>query len=238
MSYPNLPPSLRKIHLLPQKDQEELLAYFQKKQRKPSDVWQPQPKQYALLELCGLADALNGGQVHPALSRIIGYGGAAGGGKTEGMIGAALVALSQVPGVKIGYFRRKFTELEGTDGPIERAMVLFPKIGGKYNKSKHVWRFGEDEQEDWNEGSAAALKFCHCQYESDVFQYQSSAFDIILWDEATHFTWSMVRYIMTRNRVSRASELPRPFAVFCSNPGGVGHLWYKKIFDIKDRIDE
>jgi hypothetical protein len=225
------------LHLLPTKDQEDILAYLNQRQKKPSDIWQPQPKQKQLLELCGLAEALDGGKAEPALAPIIGYGGAAGGGKTEGMIGAALIALSQVPGVKIGYFRRKFTELEGSDGPIERSQILFPKIGGQYNKSSHVWRFGE-RNENWNEGEASALRFCHCQYESDVYQYQSSAFDIFFFDEATHFTWSQIRYLLTRNRISRHSELPRPFAVMSSNPGGVGHIWFKRIFDIQDRLGE
>jgi hypothetical protein len=152
------------------------------------------------------------------------------------MIGAALIALQQVPGVKIGYFRRKFTELEGSDGPIERTQYLFPQIGGVYNKSSHVWRFGKEEAEDWNEGSSAAMRFCHCQYESNVHDHQSSAYDILMLDEGTHFPWSIVKYLLTRNRISRHSELPKPFAVVCSNPGGVGHMWYKMIFDIQDRI--
>ena len=213
-------------------------SYLTKTTLKPSDIWQPQEKQSVLLELCGLHEALDGGPVYPAVTGLIGYGGAAGGGKTEGMIGAALIALHQVPGIKIGYFRRKFTELEGSDGPIERAQNLFPQIGGKYNKSAHVWRIGNKDDGDWNEGTAAALRFCHCQFESDVINYQSAAFDIIMFDEATHFTWSIIRYLLTRNRISGHSKLPKPFAIMSTNPGGVGHMWYKKVFDIKDRADE
>lgn len=237
VSSTNLPPSQRRPDLWPLADQEAYLNYLNQSRKKPIDIWQPQEKQKQLLELCGLLDALEGGEVHPAVSGIIGYGGAAGGGKTEGMIGAALIALHQVEGVKIGYFRRKFTELEGSDGPIERSQILFPQIGGVYNKSSHVWRIGDKDDAEWNEGSAAALRFCHCQYESDVHDYQSSAFDILMFDEATHFSWNQIRYLLTRNRISRHSKLPKPFAIFCSNPGGVGHSWYKMIFDIKDRID-
>jgi hypothetical protein len=230
---------MRRPELWPEADLLEVQAYRNRQHKKPSDVWQPQPKQFKLLQLCGLHDALEGGQVHPALCGLIGYGGAAGGGKSEGMIGVALIALQLVPGVKIGYFRRKFTELEGPDGPIERSQFLFPKIGGVYNKQNHVWRFGKkDGDEDWNEGSAPAFRFCHCQYESDVNDYQSSAFDILLIDEATHFTWSIIRFLLTRNRISGHSKLPKPFAIMSTNPGGVGHMWFKQIFDIKDRIDE
>lgn len=183
--------------------------------------------------------ALYGGPVMPALCEDIGYGGAAGGGKTEGGIGIALTAVSQITGVKIGIFRRTFKELEGSDGPIERSYTLFPKIGGKYNESKHLWVFGEDEgAEDWDKGSAAAIRFCHCQHEKDKYDYQSSAFDILIVDEATHFPWSMISYLKTRNRKSRHSQIPIPFALYFSNPGNIGHIWYKQIFGIKDKIYE
>ena len=219
-----------------------MIDFLKWKQKIPIDIWQPQPKQLKLLEIAGLNKALYGGQVLPALCTYIGYGGSAGGGKTEGMVGLALIALSQIKGIKIGYFRRTFKELEGPDGPIERAYVLYPQIGGKYTKQQHVWRFGEEQSkergEDWNEGSAAALKFCHCQYASDVHNYQSSAFDILLIDEATHFTWDIISYLMTRVRKSRESEIPLPFVVMCSNPGGPGHMWYKKIYDIQRTIEE
>jgi phage terminase large subunit len=220
-----------------------MMRLMQQNRTVPSDFWKPQPKQYALLEIAGLNDALTGGRIHPAMAPIVGYGGAAGGGKTEGMVALAMIALHQIPGVKIGYFRRTFTELEGSDGPIERSMVLFPNLGGEYNKGDHTWSFGRKEKgADWNEGNASAMRFCHCQFESDVYKYQSNAFDILMIDEATHFSWTIVRYLLTRNRISGYSQvgkkkLPKPFSVMASNPGGVGHMWYKRIFGIKDRVD-
>jgi len=153
------------------------------------------------------------------------------------MIGLALIALMTIPGVRIGFFRRKFTELEGSDAPIERSQYLFSQIGAVYNKSSHVWRVGNPKDPDFNEGTAPAFRFCHCQYETSVTDYQSAAFDILLIDEATHFTWRQVSYLMTRNRASSHSKIPRVFTVLCSNPGNVGHAWYKKIFDIKTHAD-
>ena len=230
------PPSMLRPDLWPEMDQKDLARILQKKQLRPIDVWQPQEKQMDLLRLAGLDDALYSGPVQPAMCELIGYGGAAFGGKTEGMVGLALVALHTVPGIKIGYFRRKFKELEGSDGPIERSHVLYPQIGGKYNKTEHSWRFGMDDDVDWNEGSSASLRFCHCQHESDVHMYQSWAFDILMIDEATQFSWPIVSMLLTRTRASRHSMLPHPFAVMCSNPGGVGHKWYKQVFGIRDRL--
>jgi hypothetical protein len=212
-----------------------------KRMRKAADIWQPQPKQRQLLELCGLNEALNGGPVYPAITQTIGYGGAAFGGKTEGLVAIALIAMVAIPGVKIGYFRRTFPELEASDGPIERSYSLFPAMGFKYNESKHVWREDEDEfgeDEDWDKGKGAAFRFCHLQYEKTVYDYQSSAFDIELWDEATHFSWPQVRYMLSRNRKSKWSQIPRAFAVMGSNPGNIGHIWYKTLFGIQDRLRE
>ena len=205
----------------------------------PNDVWVPQRKQRLLLKMCGLDLALTGGEVYEAMAPIIGYGGAAGGGKTEGMLAAGLIACHQIPGVKVGFFRRTYKELEDLDGPIERSHALFPKLGAFYNKTEHVWRFGKDRMgEDWNEAEGSAFKFCHCQHEKDKQAYQSAAFDILLFDEATHFTWTIINFLLLRNRVSRHSEIPRPFTVMGSNPGGVGHAWYKRIFGIQDNIDQ
>lgn len=216
-----------------------MLAYLTRQRTRPSDIWHPQPKQKQLLQLCGLDDALDGGPIHPVACGLIGYGGAAGGGKTEGLVGIGLIAMHQVPGVKIGYFRRTYKELEGTDGPIDRSQFLYPEIGATYNKSEHAWKISEAAGgENWNEGSAPSLRFCHCQHESDVSMYQSWAFDILLIDEATHFTWNIIKFLLTRNRSSRHSQLPKPFAVMCSNPGGVGHMWYKQIFGIRDRASD
>lgn len=189
--------------------------------------------------MAGLDEALSGGPVREAIASLLGYGGAAGGGKTEGMMALGLIACHQIPGVKVGFFRRTFAELEDLDGPIERSYALFPRLGGFYNKTEHVWRFGKDRMgERWNEAEGSAFKFCHCQHEKDKYNYQSAAFDIELFDEATHFTWGIVSFLLTRNRVSRHSELPVPFAVFGSNPGGVGHAWYKQIFGIQGKIDK
>jgi hypothetical protein len=191
-----------------------------------------------LLELCGLDNALHGGQVHKAACQLIGYGGAAGGGKTEGMIGLALIALHQIPGVKIGYFRRTYPELEELDGPIDRSRAIFPQLGFQYNETKHVWKADAETGEDWDKLKGAALRFCHLQYEKTVKNYQSAAFDILLFDEATHFSWTQARTMITRNRKSKYSEIPMPFTVMCTNPGNIGHIWYKTLFDIQDVLRE
>jgi phage terminase large subunit len=188
---------------------------------KPSDYWNPQPKQAQLLQACGLTLALNGGIVQPAICEKVGYGGAAFGGKTDGLLGIALAVCMQSPGARVGYFRRTYPELEGSDGPIDRSMGLFHNIAS-YNKTKHSWEFP----------NGSKIIFSHCQYENDVYAYQSQAFDVLLIDEATHFSWFIIDYLLTRNRKSHDSQIPRPFAVMTTNPGGIGHLWYMQLYDV------
>lgn len=194
-----------------------------------SDYWTPQPKQMELFRAAGLDEALYGGPVKPALSDFIGYGGAAFGGKTEAAIALAMTAAATVPGVQVMYFRRKFTELEGSDGPIDRSQVLYPKAEARYNAAKHVWRFPQGGQ----------VRFCHCNHEKNRFDYQSQAADIMIFDEATHFTQKIAEYlVLTRNRVSKYSKLPHPFFVGLTNPGGTGMMWYMRWFDILQSYGE
>ena len=61
-----------------------------------------------------------------------------------------------------------------------------------------------------------------------VHQYQSQQFDLLLIDEATHFTEWQVRYLLTRNRATVSGVVP--LCVMSTNPGGVGHLWFRDWF--------
>ncbi len=182
--------------------------------------WYPQPKQMEGLELCGLAPVLFNKPPEPPLARLIGYGGAAFGGKTDLDLGVAGLAALAWPGCKIGFFRRTFSELEGADGAIERSLELFSGLGS-YNQSKHAWTFL----------TGSGLYFNHCQHEKDRTQYQSQAWDILIIDEATHFTWKIVDYLITRNRSTGDFEGLVPFTLMSTNPGNVGHAWFLKLFD-------
>lgn len=157
----------------------------------------------------------------PPIARLIGYGGAAYGGKTDALLGLAMVAAFAFPGVRIGLFRRNFTELEGPDGPIERSRELLAGITD-YNAGQHRHIFP----------TGSRLYFHHCATEDDRYNYQSQAWDILLIDEATHFTWPIVDYLISRNRPTIDNEGLKPFVVMTTNPGNVGHEWYSQVFDV------
>lgn len=181
--------------------------------------WQPQPRQLTFLKACGLAHPFEGGQPTQAVADVIGYGGSAGGGKSDSLIALAMIAGLTYPGIKIGYFRREFPQLEGPGGAIMRSQELMTSWA-KYNATKHRWTMP----------TKAILQFCHCKNEDDMFNYQSQQFDILLFDEGTQFTETIYRYLQSRNRATTNNKAFVPFTAIATNPGGEGHGWFKEQF--------
>lgn len=201
-----------------------------------------QRRQANLLEACGFACAEAGaqdfsgvtvpmwratGEWTQAKADIIGYGGAAYGGKSYALLILARVAAELLPGVQIAYFRRTYPELDGPGAAMQKAHEVFAGVA-----------HNSDGGREWAWDNGSTFYFRHCQNEADVYSYQSQQIDILLGDEATHFTWLIIDYLLTRNRVS--GDLPgfKPFAVLTSNPGNIGHVWYSQVLDVEKQIGE
>jgi hypothetical protein len=196
-----------------------------------------QARQAKLLEACGFpcnpaGDKDFAGTMVPmfipsgdkknAVADVIGYGGAAFGGKSYGLLILARVAAELWPGVQITYFRRTYPELNGPGASMQKAYEVFNGTGATATDGGKEWKFP----------NKSVFYFRHCQNEADVYNYQSQQFDILLTDESTHFSWQIIDYLLTRNRVS--GDIPgfQPFAVMPSNPGNIGHVWYSQLFDV------
>jgi len=143
------------------------------------------------------------------------FGGAAGGGKSHGqLIDALLYALRYPKSVQL-MLRRSFPELEKS--LIRKAAMMFPREVCKYNAGNHIYTFK----------NGSIIEFGYCDKETDVNKYDSSEYDVIRFDELTHFTEDMYVYLTSRCRGS----LPYPRSIKSStNPGNVGHVWVKKRF--------
>lgn len=186
--------------------------------------FRPQPKQAKLIEAAGLLDWWEGrGPVKHPIAPLIGYGGAAFGAKTYGLLGLASLCAYAFPGCQITFFRRTYTELEGPGAAMFEANEVFGGIGKKRDDGKH-WHFPK---------TGSDFYFRHCEHEEDVYKYDSQQFDILLVDQANHFTWFMIDYLITRNRVSGRSGVT-PFTALSFNPGNVGHGWLVELFDLED----
>ena len=143
------------------------------------------------------------------------FGGAAGGGKSYGQLVDALLYALRYGGSRQLILRRTFPELEKS--VIRTAQELFPREVAKYSAAGHVWRFV----------NGSVIDFGYCDAESDVYKYQSAEYDVIRFDELTHFTETMYTYLISR--VRGANDFPKRVKS-ATNPGGVGHTWVKERF--------
>ena len=143
------------------------------------------------------------------------YGGAAGGGKSYGQLIDALLFALRYPKSRQLILRRTFPELEKS--LIRVARGLYPIEIFTYNASSHTGRFK----------NGSILDFGHLATDGDVYQYQSAEYDVIRFDELTHFT--EFQYIYMISRIRGANGYPKHIKS-STNPGGVGHAWVKARF--------
>ena len=163
-------------------------------------IWTPQEKQ-ALFQSRPEYEAL--------------YGGAAGGGKSYCQVMDATIKAIQYPGITQVILRTTMPELERSI--IRTAFKIIPKEIYGYNGQKHTMTFK----------NGSIIDFGYAANEQDVMQYQSSEYDIIRFDEATHFDPFVLNYLSSR--VRGANNFPKQIK-FSTNPGGKSHNYIKERF--------
>ena len=153
-----------------------------------------------------------------ATNKYICYGGSRGGGKSHvSRIKMCLLALNY-PGIQILILRRTLKELR--ENHILQLQKLLNNIA-TYKDSTKEFIFPN--------GSRIVLGYC--DNERDVLQYQGQAYEVIVLEEATHFTEFQFQTLTESNRMSgnmKDDFVPRMY--FTCNPGGVGHQWVKRLF--------
>lgn len=112
---------------------------------------------------------------------IIGYGGAAGGGKTDLACGKSLTQHR-----KVGIFRLNGTELTGV---LDRITEL---LGGRngYNGKDNIWRTRRAD------GVQIQLEFGSFPNPDDEKKYQGRPHDLLVFDEAANMRESAVRFLL------------------------------------------
>lgn len=150
-----------------------------------------------------------------ANTRHIAYGGARGGGKSWAMRRKFVLLALKYPGLRLLLMRRTLPELREN-----HVMPLLAELHGiaQYKDSEKAFIFP----------NGSRLKLGYCDTERDVYQYQGQEYDVIGLEEATHFTESMRDFLITCNRTTRTDFTPRMY--YTSNPGNVGHAWFKRLF--------
>lgn len=145
------------------------------------------------------------------------YGGAAGGGKSYGLLADPMRYFDNKNFNGL-ILRRTNDELREL---IWKSQEIYPRAfpGAKWAEKKSQWTFP----------SGARLWLTYLEREEDVLRYQGQAFSYIGFDELTQhptpFAWN---YMRSRLRTTDP-DLPI-FMRATTNPGGPGHAWVKRMF--------
>lgn len=142
------------------------------------------------------------------------YGGAAGGGKSDALLMAAL-QFATVPGYAALIMRRTFPQLSMEGGLLERSMQwLAPNRRAAWDGLNRRWRFA----------GGGTLTFGHLADSKAIYNYGSTEWQYIGFDEASEFGFGEYDYLKTRLR--KPTDMPVPIRMrTASNPVGAGKEW-------------
>jgi Terminase large subunit, T4likevirus-type, N-terminal len=117
------------------------------------------------------------------------YGGAAGGGKSFGLL---MEPLRHIGNEHFGgvIFRRTSPQITNEGALWDEAGKLYPLVGGQARVGDLEYRFA----------SGSSVSFRHLQHEATKFDWQGAQVPFIGFDELTHFTKSQFFYMLSRNR--------------------------------------
>lgn len=144
---------------------------------------------------------------------IVFYGGAAGGGKSYGLL---LEPLYDIGNRDFGavIFRRTTKHITNEGGLWDTAESLYRAIGGLPNQNELCFKFP----------TGAKVGFAHMEHEKHRFGWQGSQIPLIGFDELTHFTWKQFNYMLSRNR-STCGARSRIRATLNPDPDHFARQW-------------
>lgn len=142
------------------------------------------------------------------------FGGARGGGKSDGVLGEWMLHAEEwginAIGLCVRRERVQLTEL------IERSKVLFSQLGATFHEQDKMWRFK----------SGARLKFAYLENDSDAMNYQGHSYTRVYVEEMGTFP-NPAPIMKLMATVRSGAGVPCKF-IATANPGGPGHLWIKQ----------
>lgn len=190
------------------------------------------------------------------------FGGAAGGGKSEALLIAALQYVD-VPGYSAIIFRKTLADLKLPESLLSRAHkwaleANWKALGAKWVPSEHTFYFPTRDVHG-NPGAPAKLVFGYIGEEAVYTRYQGAEFQYIAFDELTQHWEEDYLYLFSRRRRIKCTihktvtdedgNLIKGFDPNCpvctssaqvplrvraaSNPGGRGHAWVRDRFQIE-----
>ena len=169
-----------------------------------------QPRQLAASAAARLCDRADG-------PTAVGYGGARGGGKSHWLLtqmGAD--DCQRVPGLKCLLLRKVGkSNIENFEDLRRR---LFGQLRHEFSAHRGVLNFA----------NGSRIIAGHFQSPSDIDAYLGLEYDVIGIEEATTLSSRKHQDISTCSRTSKPNWRPRIYST--TNPGGIGHAWYRAKF--------
>lgn len=117
------------------------------------------------------------------------YGGAAGGGKTYGLL-IEPPKYMHFPGFGAVMFRRTMPQITKEGSMWDTSFQLYPHIGGVARENTYTWLFAHRNK----------IQMSQLQYESTVMDYQGSQIPLMCFDQLEQFTKRQFFFMMSRNR--------------------------------------
>lgn len=162
---------------------------------------------------------------HPDGPTEVGYGGARGGGKSHwGIVQLAIDDCQRQPGLKC-LVLRKVGKANKENFEDLRSRILYG-IKHHYDRQHNILTFPNNSR----------IILGHFQNESDIDAYLGLEYDVILVEEATTLSNAKYKSIRTCLRTSKKTWRPRMYTT--TNPGGIGHAWYKDLFIMPMRTNK
>lgn len=141
------------------------------------------------------------------------FGGARGGGKTDGLLGDFATHAGQYGKYARGIiFRRTLPEFREIE---LRSLELYTQLGATYRKSEREWTFAN--------GATLIMRYLYDV--TDAANYQGFSFTWIGVDEAG--SWATPEAIDLMRATMRSAHGVPTYMRLTGNPGGLGHLWLK-----------
>ena len=157
-----------------------------------------------------------------ATNRIVGYGGARGGGKSWTVRTKAILLCLSYPGIKCMIVRRTYPELfENHIQPLSEMLHCYDP-----NPNNRLARYNDSKKHILFPNGSRIL-FRYCENDKDAERFQGTEVDILFVDEATHQTEERLRKLNAC--VRGVNSFPKRIYYTC-NPGGAGHAFIKRIF--------
>jgi predicted phage terminase large subunit-like protein len=139
------------------------------------------------------------------------FGGAAGGGKSYGLLMECLRNINN-PGFGAVIFRKTAKQIQNEGGLWHVSQPLYRSVGGTPKETTLEWQFP----------SGARVSFACLDHESDKYNFDGAQIPLICFDELTHYSYSQFFYMLSRNRSTCGVK---PYILATTNPDA--NSWVK-----------